>query len=48
MEQRRRRLESLVRHSDKIKKELEQMEAEDTDTSEQTEADEDEFNIDFA
>ena len=47
-EQRRRRLESLVRHSEKIKKELENMEAEDTDTSEQTEADEDEFNIDFA
>ena len=47
-EQRRRRLESFVRHSEKIKKELEQMEAEDTDTKWTSEADEDEFNIDFA
>ena len=36
-EQRHRRLEGFVRHSDKVKKELEQMETEDTDHSEKSE-----------
>jgi hypothetical protein len=46
-EQRRRRLECLIRHSVKVKKKLEQMEAEDTDRSEQSD-NEDEHHIDFA
>jgi hypothetical protein len=45
-EQRRRRLECFVRHSEKLKKELEQMELEDTDQSEQADEDDEEF-IDF-
>ena len=45
-EQRRRRLECFVRHSEKIKKELEQMELADTDQNVQSDEDDD-FEIDF-
>ena len=46
-EQRRRRLECFARHYVKVKKELEQQEAEDTYQGEQSEEVEDEFDIDF-
>ena len=45
-EQRQRRLECLIRHSVKVKTELEQMEQDDTDLSEQSK-NEDKFLIDF-
>ena len=46
-EQRRRRIECFLRHSAKQKKELDQMEADETHQSEQSGEDEDAFNIDF-
>ena len=45
-EQRRRRLECFVRHSEKIKKELKQMELDDRNQSEQSD-EYDDFEIDF-
>jgi hypothetical protein len=46
-EQRHRRLESFARHYVKVKKELEQQEADETYQGEQSE-DEDRYDIDFA